>query len=48
MKAATAAGAHVLVVEGPDDVTLSAIQARIALAESTAPAEDATERRAAA
>lgn len=32
VKAATAAGAHVLVVEGPDDVTLQAIQARIALA----------------
>lgn len=30
VKAATAAGSHVLVVEGPDDVTLQAIQARIA------------------
>jgi beta-phosphoglucomutase len=44
VKAATAAGAHVLVVEGPDDVTLDAIQSRIALAEST----HITERRAAA
>ena len=34
VKAATAAGAHVLVVEGPDDVTLDAISSRIALAES--------------
>jgi beta-phosphoglucomutase len=34
IKAATAAGAHVLVVGGPDDVTLDAIQARIAVAES--------------
>jgi beta-phosphoglucomutase len=34
IKAATAAGAHVLVVGGPDDVTLDAIQARIAAAES--------------
>lgn len=40
VKAATAAGAHVLVVEGPDDVTLDAIRSRIALAE--------TERRVAA
>jgi beta-phosphoglucomutase len=44
VKAATAAGAHVLVVEGPDDVTLDAIQSRIVLAEST----HITERRAAA
>lgn len=36
VKAATAAGAHVLVVEGPDDVTLDAIQSRIALAQSSA------------
>jgi beta-phosphoglucomutase-like phosphatase (HAD superfamily) len=35
VKAATAAGAHVLVVEGPDDVTLDAIRSRIALAENT-------------
>jgi beta-phosphoglucomutase-like phosphatase (HAD superfamily) len=34
IKAATAAGAHVLVVGGPDDVTLDAIQGRIAAAES--------------
>ncbi len=37
VKAATAAGAHVLVVEGPDDVTLDAIRSRIALAESATP-----------
>lgn len=47
VKAATAAGAHVLVVEGPDDVTLDAIRSRIAMAENTAPAQTA-ERRAAA
>ena len=35
VKAATAAGAHVLVVEGPEDVTLDAIRSRIALAENT-------------
>lgn len=46
VKAATAAGAHVLVVEGPDDVTLDAIRSRIALAESTAPTQTA-ERKAA-
>jgi HAD superfamily hydrolase (TIGR01509 family) len=46
VKAATAAGAHVLVVEGPDDVTLDAIRARIAMAESAAPVQSA-ERRAA-
>jgi beta-phosphoglucomutase len=40
VKAATAAGAHVLVVEGPDDVTLDAITAQIAHAQ--------TERRVAA
>jgi beta-phosphoglucomutase len=34
IKAATAAGANVLVVGGPDDVTLQAIQARICAAES--------------
>jgi len=34
IKAATAAGANVLVVGGPDDVTLQAIQGRIATAES--------------
>jgi HAD superfamily hydrolase (TIGR01509 family) len=43
VKAATAAGAHVLVVEGPDDVTLDAIRSRIALAEAT----QVTERKAA-
>jgi HAD superfamily hydrolase (TIGR01509 family) len=41
VKAATAAGAHVLVVDGPDDVTLDAIRSRIDLAQTT-------ERRAAA
>lgn len=46
VKAATAAGAHVLVVEGPDDVTLDAIRSRIALAEAAPPAH-VTERRAA-
>jgi len=35
VKAATAAGAHVLVVEGPDDVTLDAIRSRVALAQAT-------------
>jgi HAD superfamily hydrolase (TIGR01509 family) len=34
VRAATAAGAHVLVVGGPEDVTLDAIQGRIAAAES--------------
>jgi beta-phosphoglucomutase len=34
VKAATAAGAHVLIVEGPDDVTLDAIETRIAHAQS--------------
>jgi beta-phosphoglucomutase len=34
IKAATAAGAHVLVVGGPEDVSLEAIQSRIATAES--------------
>jgi HAD superfamily hydrolase (TIGR01509 family) len=34
VKAATAAGAHVLVVGGPEDVTLDAIQGRIAAARS--------------
>lgn len=34
VRAATAAGAHVLVVGGPEDVTLDAIQRRIAAAES--------------
>jgi beta-phosphoglucomutase len=34
VKAATAAGAHVLVVGGPEDVTLDAIQGRIAAAQS--------------
>lgn len=34
VKAATAAGGQVLVVDGPDDVTLQTIQARIALAQS--------------
>jgi beta-phosphoglucomutase len=34
VKAATAAGAHVLVVDGPDDVRLDAIHARIASAQS--------------
>jgi beta-phosphoglucomutase len=34
IKAATAAGAHVLVVAGPEDVALEAIEARIATAES--------------
>ncbi len=34
VKAATAAGAHVLVVEGPDDVTLDAIRSRIGAAEN--------------
>jgi HAD superfamily hydrolase (TIGR01509 family) len=38
VKAATSAGAHVLVVGGPDDVTLDAVEARIAAVES-APAE---------
>jgi len=33
VRAATAAGAHVLVVGGPEDVTLDAIQGRIAAAE---------------
>ena len=44
VKAATAAGTNVLVVDGPDDVTLDAIRSRIALAESTA---QNTERKAA-
>lgn len=34
VKAATDAGAHVLVVDNPDDVTLDAIRARIAAAET--------------
>jgi beta-phosphoglucomutase len=34
IKAATAAGAHVLVVEGPEDVALEPILARVAAAES--------------
>jgi beta-phosphoglucomutase len=34
VKAAMAAGAHVLVVGSPEDVTLDAIQDRIAAAES--------------
>jgi HAD superfamily hydrolase (TIGR01509 family) len=34
VKAATASGAHVMVVEGPDDVVLDAIKDRIAAAES--------------
>jgi beta-phosphoglucomutase len=34
IKAATAAGAHVLVVGGPEDVTLQAIQGRIQVAQS--------------
>jgi HAD superfamily hydrolase (TIGR01509 family) len=48
VKAATAAGAHVLVVEGPDDVTLDAIGARVALAQAPARPTATTERRAAA
>jgi HAD superfamily hydrolase (TIGR01509 family) len=44
VKAATAAGAHVLVVEGPDDVTLDAIRSRIVLAENNV---QTPERRAA-
>jgi HAD superfamily hydrolase (TIGR01509 family) len=53
VKAARASGANVLVVEGPDDVTLDAIKSRIAVAESTSlsmptlPAQT-TERRVAA
>ena len=53
VKAARASGANVLVVEGPDDVTLDAIKSRIAAAESTSlsrsalPAQTA-ERRVAA
>ena len=53
VKAARASGAHVLVVEGPEDVTLDAIKSRIAAAESTSlsrrtlPAQT-TERRVAA
>jgi HAD superfamily hydrolase (TIGR01509 family) len=43
VKAATAAGANVLVVGGPEDVTLDAIRSRIALAEAT----HVTERKAA-
>jgi beta-phosphoglucomutase-like phosphatase (HAD superfamily) len=38
IKAATAAGAHVLVVGGPDDVTLDAIRGRIAAAERSVAA----------
>lgn len=36
VRAATAAGGHVLVVEGPDDVTLDAIRGRIAAARTEA------------
>jgi beta-phosphoglucomutase len=38
VKAATAAGAHVLVVDGPEDVALDAILARIAAAEQSSRA----------
>lgn len=38
VKAATAAGAHVLVVDGPDDVALDPILARVAAAEQSARA----------
>lgn len=39
VKAAIASGAHVMVVSGPDDVTLDAIQARIRAAETAQSAD---------